>query len=202
MFLIIGLGNPGQEYQDARHNLGFMALDYFRKEKEFSNFVFIEKFNSLISEGKIEKKKIILVKPQTFMNNSGKAVKKVIKNLKLKTENLFVIHDDIDIKLGEIKIVKNRGPAGHKGVESIIKEVGTKDFLRIRMGISPQKEEEWRNKRKKIKDFVLEDFNKDEKGVLKETLKKTSNGLNIILKEGLIKAINKLNKSRNQRKGL
>lgn len=202
MFLIIGLGNPGQEYQDARHNLGFMALDYFRKEKEFSNFVFIEKFNSLISEGKIEKKKIILVKPQTFMNNSGKAVKKVIKNLKLKTENLFVIHDDIDIKLGEIKIVKNRGPAGHKGVESIIKEIGTKDFLRIRMGISPQKEEEWRNKRKKIKDFVLEDFNKDEKGVLKETLKKTSNGLNIILKEGLIKAINKLNKSRNQRKGL
>lgn len=198
MFLIIGLGNPGQQYQQMRHNAGFMALDYFKEKQNFPDFIFIKSFNSLISEGKIGKKKIILAKPQTFMNNSGQVAKYLIKNLKLKIQNLLVIHDDADIKLGEVKIVKNRGSARHKGVESIIQEIGTKNFLRMRIGINPAGREGEKNKKTTegfvLKDFVLKNFSRDEKNVLKEVFKKILDGLFLLFVKGLSGAMNKINK--------
>jgi len=135
MFLIAGLGNPGEKYQKTRHSIGFSVIENLKlKIENFSDWKHEKKFQAEISQGKIDKQKVILAKPQTFMNNSGKAVTKLTKNYKLKTINLFVIHDDADLPLGTIRIVKNRGSAGHKGVESIMRALKTQNFVRFRIG--------------------------------------------------------------------
>jgi len=164
MTIIVGLGNPGGKYKNTRHNLGFRIVDEFAQENNFPNFRLAKKFNALVSE----KEKVILAKPQTFMNNSGKSVKKITINYKLQTINLIIVHDDIDLALGKIRISKNRGSAGHKGVESIIKELGTKDFIRLRLGIHPQ------TTREPVPDtekFVLRKFDKEEEKIIKEVIK-------------------------------
>ncbi len=189
MILIVGLGNPGRKFNRTRHNIGFRVLDDLSKENDFSDFKLLKKFNSLISEGEISGKKILLVKPQTFMNKSGQAVKLLIKNLKLKIKNLFVVHDDIDLPLGKIKIIKNRGSAGHKGVESIIREMATKNFVRFRIGIQPQK-----GKPKNPENFVLQKFSKNEEKIIKKVIKKSCNALKTALTEGIEKSMTKFNK--------
>lgn len=145
MILIIGLGNPGKRYKSTRHNIGFQIVDEF-------------------SDGK----GVIIAKPQTFMNRSGEAVKALIKFYKIKSENLWVIHDDIDLPVGKIRISKNRGSAGHKGVASIIKKLKTKDFYRIRIGIQPKT-----GKPKDVEKFVLQKFTKEEEKILKKVTKET-----------------------------
>jgi PTH1 family peptidyl-tRNA hydrolase len=144
MTAIMGLGNPGKKYSNTRHNVGFMVVDELAKEN-------LEGF--------------ILAKSETFMNLSGRAVKKIIKNYKLQSQNLIIIHDDIDIPIGEFKIQKGRGAAGHKGVQSIIKELTSKDFWRVRIGVCPQ-----RGKPKNIERFVLQSFTKEEKNILKKNI--------------------------------
>jgi len=156
MVLIVGLGNPGQKFEKTRHNLGFRALDEFLKEFDFPFFKFSRKFNAEISEGFLNGGKIILAKPQTFMNNSGKAVKSLTLNLK--PETLIVVHDDIDLPLGTIRIVQNRGEAGHKGVKSIIDVLGTRDFIRIRIGIKPINNQQLAIKKLEVERFVLKKF--------------------------------------------
>ena len=143
MILIVGLGNPGQKYKKTRHNVGYRVIEQFPKRKG-----------------------IVLVKPQTFMNKSGKAVKRLITNSQLPITNLWIIHDDIDIPLGKFKIQKGRGSAGHKGVESIIRELKTKDFWRVRIGICPEA-----GKPKNVEKFVLQKFTKEEEKILKEVIK-------------------------------
>ncbi|MBI2642440.1 MAG: aminoacyl-tRNA hydrolase [Candidatus Wildermuthbacteria bacterium] len=157
MLFIVGLGNPGKKYEKTRHNAGFRAIDAIAANFQFSIFNFQSIFNAQISKGKITDKQIILAKPQTLMNNSGSAVQKITKNYKLKTTNLIVIHDDIDIPLGKIKVSKGSGSAGHKGVESIIQALGTKDFTRIRIGILPPE-----GKPEDVENFVLKPFKKEE----------------------------------------
>ena len=144
MHLIAGLGNPGKKYEKTRHNVGSRIVG----ELESLNL-----------------QNVILARPQTYMNESGKAVKKLIENRKLKIGNLIVIHDDIDIPLGEFKIQKGRGSAGHKGVESIIKELGTKNFWRVRIGIYPES-----GKPKQVDRFVLQNFTKQEEKIIKEVI--------------------------------
>lgn len=138
IFLVVGLGNPWEKYKNTRHNIGSWVLDYFAKENNFSDFIFSKKFNSLISQNEFKGKKIVLAKPQTFMNDSGQAIKKLFTNCQLPTANLIIIHDDIDVGLGKIKIVKDCGSAGHKGIESAINELKTKNFIRIRIGVKPE----------------------------------------------------------------
>jgi len=138
MIIVVGLGNPGKKFENTRHNVGFMAVNKIAGNFQFPIFNLQSKFNAEISQGEISGEKIILVKPQTFMNESGKAVQKITKNYKLKAESLIIIHDDIDLEIGKIKIVQERGPAGHKGIESIIKSVGNKGLVRLRIGIAPQ----------------------------------------------------------------
>lgn len=167
MFLIVGLGNPGKKYEKTRHNAGSIIID----ELSFLNL-----------EG------VFLQKPKTFMNESGKAVKQIINKLKIPISKLIVIHDDIDLPLGAIRIAKNRGSAGHKGVESIIKELGNNDFIRFRIGIQPQK-----GKPKNPERFVLEKFKKEEEIILKEVIKKTMEAIETIAREGLEKAMNVYN---------
>ena len=189
MHLIIGLGNPGRKYQETRHNIGFQVVDEFLKENNFPRFKFAKKFNAEISEGILGGEKILLAKPQTFMNLSGKSVKPLIDFYKITPPGRVAIHDDIDILLGEIRIAKNRGAAGHKGIESIIKESKNKNFIRFRIGICPKT-----GKPKNPENFVLQKFNKEEKEIIKEVIKKTAKAIEYFLKEGLEKAMNKFNK--------
>jgi len=179
MFLIIGLGNPLKKYINTRHNVGFMAIDKFKENNNFPGFKFDKKSNALLSK----KDNIILLKPQTFMNESGKSVKKIIKDKNIKLENLIVVHDDIDLIIGKIKIVKDRGSAGHKGVESIINELKTKNFIRIRIGIGFQSE-----KPKDTKNFVINNFTKEEKEIINKTLEEVNEAIKIIIENGYEKA--------------
>ena len=165
MILIIGLGNPGEKYKLTRHNIGFRAVDEIAANFQFPIFNFQSIFNAKISKGKIANKDIILAKPQTFMNNSGKAVKALVSFSKIKTENLWIIHDDIDLPLGRFKIARGQGAAGHKGIESIIKELGVKDFWRVRIGIQPKI-----GKPKNVEKFVLQRFTKKEEEITKKVI--------------------------------
>lgn len=151
MIIIIGLGNPGKEYTNTRHNIGFDVVDEIAKENNFPDFKLSKKFDALISK----EASLVLVKPQTFMNLSGKSVRAISSFYK--PNELIVIQDDIDLKIGEVRIVKNRGSAGHKGIESIIKELGTKDFTRVRVGIQPEK-----GKPEDVERFVLGKFKERE----------------------------------------
>jgi len=194
MFLIVGLGNPGKKYQNTRHNIGSQAVDEIATNFQFSPAL-LQKggvqtiFNAKISKGTLNNQRIILVKPQTFMNESGKTVKKLIQKLNVKSQNLVVVHDDIDLPLGKIRIVKNRGAGGHKGVESIIKGLGTKNFVRFRVGIMPKS-----GKPKNPERFVLQKFNKEEKEIIEKAIKNTAEAIKFFLEEGLEKATNKFNK--------
>jgi len=182
MLLIIGLGNPGTKYKKTRHNIGFRVLNEFQNENNFSNFEFSKKFNSLISDGIIKKKTILLAKPETFMNNSGISVKKLINFYKIKSSDIIVVHDDIDLIFGTTRISERRGSAGHKGVESIIKELRTKDFTRLRIGIRNKK-----LKNKNTEKYVLEKFTEQEERDLEKIIKESCSALKIIIPKGLEK---------------
>jgi len=190
MILIVGLGNPGKKYAKTRHNIGFRVVDELKS---------------------LNLKRVILVKPKTFMNLSGKAVKSLMTKYKVPPLNLWVIHDDIDLPLGKIRISVGRGAAGHKGVESIIKELKTKNFVRFRIGIQPKtgkpKNPEKPSTRAKLgagpvphrnkvsgAGFVLQKFTKEEEKIVKEVIKKTAKAIGFSLKEGLEKAMSKYNK--------
>lgn len=145
-YTIIGLGNPGKKYINTRHNVGFMIVDVLEKE---------------------DLKELALAKTETFMNLSGSAVKKLMKKRGLRPDNLILVHDDIDIPLGEFKIQKGKSSAGHKGVQSIINELGTKDFYRARIGVCPK-----RGKPENVEKFVLQNFTREEKEIIKKLIDK------------------------------
>jgi len=184
MFLIVGLGNPGKKYEKTRHNIGSRLIDELRSSLTLRSARPIDELESL------DLGNVVLAKPTTFMNESGKAVKGLVKSHKLESDNLIIIHDDLDLPLGEIRIVKNRGAAGHKGVESIIKELKTKDFIRFRVGICPQV-----GKPKNPENFVLQKFNKAEEKIVKEIIKKTAVAIEFFLKEGVERTMNQFNES-------
>lgn len=163
MKLIIGLGNPGSEYESTRHNVGWIALDHVAKKFECSNFREEKKFFALVTTGKIGRDKMILAKPTTYMNDSGQSVRSLLDFYKLTQTDIIVIHDDKDIPLGELRVQSGRGPAGHNGVKSIINHLGTKDFYRIRVGIAPTEPD----KMGVTSHFVLHNFTTDEQKKLK-----------------------------------
>ncbi len=192
MIIIIGLGNPGKKFENTRHNVGFMAIDEFARKNDFPEFKLQKKSNSLVSEKPFDSarggEKIILAKPQTFMNESGKAVRAITKPYTLNPKPLLVvIHDDIDLPVGKIKIIKERGSAGHKGVESIIKNIGNDGLIRIRIGIGGEKNID-------AMKIVLKKFSSGEQKTINETLQKVSCALDLFIDEGLEKAMNEYNK--------
>jgi len=181
MTIVVGLGNPGEKFKNTRHNVGFMAVDFFAQQNNFPDFLLSKKYRSLISE----QDGIILVKPQTFMNESGLATKKIMAQDK--KAGLVVIHDDIDLPLGKIKFSKDSGSGGHKGVDSIINSLGSKDFVRLKIGIG-------RNGDKiKAEKIVLKKFTKEEKEVLKSAIEKSVEALSCLTKNGLEKTMNEYN---------
>jgi PTH1 family peptidyl-tRNA hydrolase len=181
MKLIIGLGNPGKTYEKTRHNAGFLALDRFHKAVKplgVSAWELSKKFNGFIAGGMVHDQKIILLKPTTFMNESGQALFLLASFYKIPTKDVIVVHDDIDIPLGEIKVQTNRGHAGHNGVRSIIDTTGTKEFTRIRVGIRPKQESQLGDRPK----FVLQKFGLLERRALDQALEATSEAIFHLLK--------------------
>jgi len=161
MKLIIGLGNPGKEYELTRHNAGWLALEKFAETEKLTS----KKSSKLQAETfdyKVGRNKVVLAKPQTFMNNSGISVQIMMNFFRLTSKDIVVVHDDKDIPIGEIRVQTNRGPAGHNGIKSIIEHIGTQDFTRIRIGVGPVDKE----KIEVISNFVLNKFTKDEFKIL------------------------------------
>lgn len=188
MKIIIGLGNPGEKYKETWHNIGFLAVDDFVKKNNFPDFSLSKKFNMEISEGKINDKNIILGKPRTYMNESGKAVGPLKNFYKATGKDIIIIHDDIDLLLGKIKISQDRGSAGHKGVQSIFDKTGIQEFIRIRIGINSDFE-----KSRKAKDFVLKKISRNEKHLMKKSIDMASKAIETLVKEGIEKAMNQYN---------
>lgn len=167
MKAIIGLGNPGEKYEQTRHNAGFLAVDFLSHHWDTSSFGFEKKFNADVSKngeagflGFLNRSKKLLVKPQTFMNHSGQSVGRLVDFYDLSPKDLVVIHDDIDLPLGQFKVATDSRAAGHNGVQDVINHLNTQEFKRIRIGIRPENDELL----KKIgtKDFVLQKFSEDE----------------------------------------
>lgn len=182
MRIVLGLGNPGEEYENTRHNVGAMAVIAFCKAQEIETFENDKTTGSLKAEGKIGKSKTLFLLPQTYMNNSGKAVKKLVATKK-KAAEMVVVHDDIDLPLGTYKVAFGRGSGGHRGVESIIRAVKTKDFTRVRIGIIPTTPGGKLKKPKgeKLLDFLMAEFKADELAALKKVFKKITPSLEDLL---------------------
>ena len=190
MKLIAGLGNPGTEYAANRHNIGFMCLSYIAKA---NRIVFDKKQGKArIGLGRIAGEDVILARPQTYMNLSGQAVRPLMQKYNLTLDDLYVIHDDLDLPLGKIRIKRGNSAAGHNGVKSIIAELGSQDFVRIRVGIGrPQAADEGRNN--EVVDFVLGDFAREDKSILDGLLPRVSEAISCLLTDGLVVAMNRFN---------
>ncbi|MBN2058696.1 MAG: aminoacyl-tRNA hydrolase [Candidatus Saganbacteria bacterium] len=185
MYLIVGLGNPGPEYENTRHNLGFRAVDELAARLGVT--VFKEKSRSFIAESRLADHKLILVKPQTFMNNSGPAVRGLLDWFKITPENLILIYDDVDLEVGQLRLREKGNAGGHHGVESVINSVGTTDFPRIRLGIGRE------SLTGDVSDYVLQQIPVDQEQVLAEAVLTAAEAVEVLLKDGLSKAMNQFN---------
>lgn len=176
MKLIIGLGNPGKKYESTRHNIGFLVIDQLKNELTAPDFKLNKKFQAEISEINIYKEKIILAKPQTFMNESGKAVKLLKNFYKIPIKKIIIIRDDIDMEFGKYREKQNSSSGGHNGINSIIENLGSQKFLQIKIGVRNNGIEKM-----DPADFVLQNFNPEGKENLKKLLpqwlKKIKNNL-------------------------
>lgn len=203
---MVGLGNPGEEYENTRHNTGRIVLETFRVAFKFSDWESDSKIKALTSSGKVGKDVVMLVEPETFMNKSSESVGR-IKDLKFKTvgkgkekraevNNLVVIHDDLDIPFGKYKISFNKSSGGHRGVQSIIKAIKTEAFVRIRVGISPVTPF---GKMKKpsgeeaVDKLILGKFSSEQMMVLKKLSQKIATALSAIVTDGREKAMSQYN---------
>lgn len=169
MHLIIGLGNPGEKYQYTRHNVGFSCIEYIRKHWDFPALRNSSSFRAEYTEGRLGTEKVALARPKTFMNRSGDAVRNISQFYKIDPSDIAVIHDDLDILLGEVRESFSSRSAGHNGVEDIIEVLRTKDFLRFRIGIKQPLSNNTVNLHKDTATFVLEPFSADELAKIEQT---------------------------------
>ncbi len=190
MKLIVGLGNPGQSYLHTRHNIGFDTIDKFCESYNLKLLPSL-KFKSLISTVSLNDEKIIIAKPQTFINLSGVAIKSIIMYYKIVPEDIIVIHDDLDIDVGKIKIKNNGSSAGHNGIKNIIQELNSQNFIRIRIGIGKNKIDD------EMDNYVLAEFPDDEKILINQAIQKSCEAIKVILDQNVFFAMNKFNTKSN-----
>lgn len=185
MFLVVGLGNPGKEYEYTRHNIGFIVLNRFIEnldsKKEYP------KFSSLVTESLYKDKKLLLLRPLTFMNNSGFAVASAYRFYCSEIESILVVHDDIDINFGEIKFKAGGGTAGHKGLESIVRSLGNLDFDRLRFGVGRPPEGV------EASEYVLSEFKKNQKDEVELSVRRAIEAIKDYLEYGIAYCMNKYN---------
>jgi len=193
MHLIVGLGNPGDKYIKSRHNVGFIVLDEIVSSWEKDKYA--EAFSSQNGE-------VLFVKPQTFMNNSGLSVKYYIQNENILSENVLIIHDDIDMPFGAIKVVFESGAGGHNGVRSVVDQIGTNKFARIKIGIAPTDEDGrarkpkpglFQSQKSAVSKYVLKDFSKSDLETIKILSRNVKDIIDTFVKEGFLSAMNKFN---------
>ena len=183
MYLIVGLGNPESEYAHTRHNMGFDTINELAKNNNIN--ITKTKFKALYETGIIQNEKVILLKPQTYMNLSGEAIKEARDFYNVKPEEIIVIYDDIDIEKGKIKLRKKGGPGSHNGMKSVVQELNTTDFIRIRVGIGqPEFKSDMIN-------YVIGKVPEEEQKILQQGTKKAAEAIEEILKNGIDIAMNK-----------
>jgi len=194
MKLIIGLGNPGRVFANNRHNTGFACVNYFAKLQGIR----LDRKQCLarIGTGEVAGSQVVVARPQTYMNLSGQSVSRLVKRFNIKPEDLLVIHDDLDLSLAKIRIRQGGSSGGHKGVESIINELGSQDFIRIRVGIGrPTLDEDTTISEADIIRYVLSDFTPEEKKIINQAIPRVNEAIICLLTEGLTAAMNKYNQS-------
>lgn len=189
MKFIVGLGNPGQSYAKNRHNIGFICLNHFARKQgiKFDK----KQGKARTGLGEVADNTVLLAKPQTYMNSSGQSVSRLVKKFGIAPDNLLVIHDDLDLPLGKIRLRQGSGPGGHKGVDSIISCLGSQGFTRLRVGIGRPDIAE--PSEADIIDYVLSDFTPEEKKAIAEVILKVSKAILCLLTQGLTAAMNKYN---------
>jgi len=186
MKLVFGLGNPGEKYHLTRHNVGFFVIDYLCKfhHIELNRYL----FQAIVGEGYVKEKKIILAKPLTFVNESGHSLFRLQERYQIKLKDIILISDDVNLERGRIKIAKKGGDGGHKGLRSIIQCLNTEEIPRLRVGIGlPHKREE-------LREYVLEEFTLREKKIIKEGIERAGQAVNMIIIEGIDKAMREHNR--------
>ncbi len=186
MYIIAGLGNPGKQYDMTRHNIGFEVIDYVSKELGVK--VNKLKFKSLYGEAKIGTEKVYLIKPQTYMNLSGDSIREFSSFYKIPPENIIIISDDVSLPIGKIRIRTKGSAGGHNGLKSIIYQLNSDNFPRIRIGVGAPEHSDY-----DLADFVLGRFTKDEIPVLEDAIIKTSKAIDEIILNGIDRAMNKYN---------
>lgn len=187
MFAIIGLGNPGKEYENTRHNAGFNSVDAIAKK--YGIDISKNEFKSKVGQGFIDNQKVILVKPQTYMNNSGEAVREVVDFYKLdSSSDIIIIYDDISLDVGMIRVRDKGSAGGHNGIKSIIAHLGSEAFLRIRVGVGDKGENG------DLVKHVLGTFKGEDENTIKESYEKAADAATLILNDNLEKAMNIYNK--------
>lgn len=184
MYIIVGLGNPGKKYENTRHNMGFLTVDLLAEKYDIK--VNKIKFKALVGEGQLAGQKVLLVKPQTYMNLSGESVRQVMDFYKLDSQNLIVIYDDLDIPTGSIRIRKKGSAGTHNGMRNILYQIQTEDFPRIRVGIGSGKKEN-------LISYVTGGVSKSEKELVEEALTKAAESAACIVEKGIEKAMNEYN---------
>lgn len=189
MYVVIGLGNPGREYESTRHNVGFDTIELLAQKNNINiNKI---KFKSVLGEGQIGKEKVILMKPQTYMNNSGMAVYDMLNFYKIPIENIIVIVDDIDIEFGAVRI-KTKGSAGtHNGMRSIIYQIQKDNFPRVKVGIGKAREGQ------DLANFVLSRFSKEERKLVDSAIERAALAVETIIQHDINKAMNEFNTKNN-----
>lgn len=190
MYIIAGLGNPGSKYENTRHNMGFKAIDAMALE--FGIDVNRAKFKGLIGEGRIGSEKVILLKPQTYMNLSGQSVREIMNFYKIPEENLIVIYDDFDLPIGSIRVRKSGGPGTHNGMKSVVQELGSRKFPRVRVGIGSSDGSTIQ--------FVIGKVGKDEQQILNEAAEAAASAAADIIRIGIENAMNIHNTRKSEKK--
>jgi PTH1 family peptidyl-tRNA hydrolase len=191
MILIVGLGNPGLEYAKTRHNCGFTIADALVKDLNFDPFALKKNLKAELSEGIFNNVKVIVAKPITFMNLSGEAVVKIAKYYNIQINDIWLIHDDLDLPLGQIRIRKEGGPGTHNGMKSVTESLGSEHFPRLKIGIesrgitSPGQQD--------TTSFVLSPFPKEEIDIWLKTIERTVSAIKLCLKDGIVSAMNNFN---------
>lgn len=189
MKIVVGLGNPGLKYEFTRHNIGFRIVDSLAQDIEVE-FKKVKSYYSLISRGMVNNHKVMLVKPQTFMNLSGRAVSKAVSYYKIPIQDLLIVYDDLNLELGQIRIRKKGSAGGHKGIESIMQYLHSEEIPRLRIGIgSPLV-----NFNFDYVSYVLSNFNNEEKDKIGEVIQLSTDAIKTVIEDGFEKAMRKYNR--------
>lgn len=189
MYIIVGLGNPGRKYENTRHNLGFITIDRLASKHDIK--VDKIKFKALVGDGRIAGQKVLLVKPQTYMNLSGESVREVANFYKVEPDEIIVIYDDLDLPLGNLRIRKSGSAGTHNGMKSVVYQLKSDQFPRVRIGIG-------QNGDKDIIDFVIGGFRKEEVPILKDTVDKAVMAIESMIGETVDIAMNKYNSKKTE----